>query len=83
MIDCAEPNYRTDEQLQTILARSGKRVPISPYEQIRWLSANLERVVGLVDDPAQSEQLKKIVAGFDVPPIKESPSSAIAVSRRI
>jgi len=39
-------------------------------EAITWLSANLQSVLGLVGDPAQGELLKKIVAGFDLAPIK-------------
>ena len=66
----AEPNYRTDEQLRDILAGSGGCVAINPLESITWLSANLQSVLGLVGDPAQGELLKKIVAGFDVSPIK-------------
>jgi hypothetical protein len=71
MVDGVKLNYRTDEQLQAILVRSGKRAPTSPLEQILWFSANLQSVIGLVDDPVQIEQLKKFMAGFDVPPIKE------------
>jgi hypothetical protein len=72
MVDCSEPNYRTDEQLQALLARSGKCAPTGPSDQIQWLSANLQTVIGLVDDAAQGERLKKIMAGFHVPPIKET-----------
>ena len=64
-------NYRTDEQLQVILARSGACVPPSPPEQIAWLSANLQSLIGRAEDPAQGERLKRIMAGFHVPPIKE------------
>jgi hypothetical protein len=69
-MDNVEANYRTDEQLKAILAETGHCVGIGPQEQALWLSANLQRVIGLVGDPVQSEQLKKIIAGFDLPPIK-------------
>jgi len=70
IVDREEPNYRTDEQLRHILAGSGGCAAINPLESITWLSANLQSVLGLVGDPAQGELLKKIVAGFDVSPIK-------------
>ena len=69
MVDEAEPNYRTDEQLQSLLTKFGKRVPSCLPEQIPRLFAKFETV--LVDDPTQGEMLKKFVAGFDLPPIKE------------
>ena len=71
MVKCAAINYRTDEQLQAILARNGTCVPICPPEQIPWLSANLQSVIGLLEDPVQGERFKKIMAGFHVPPNKE------------
>jgi hypothetical protein len=60
----------SDEQLRNILAGSDGCAAINPMEAIMWLSANLQSVLGLVGDPAQGELLKKIVAGFDLAPIK-------------
>jgi len=71
MVDGVESNYRTDEQLQAILFESGQLAPLSPSEQLPWLSANLQSLVELVGDPARNERLKKIVAGYAVPPIRE------------
>jgi hypothetical protein len=62
-------NYRTDEQLRAILAGE-RRCIDNPLDQVYWLSANLQNIVQLVRDPAQSELLKKLVAGFHVSPIK-------------
>jgi hypothetical protein len=63
-------NYRTDEHLQAILSEAGYCSGIAPQEQVLWLSANLERVIGLAGDTVQSDQLKKIKAGLDLPAIK-------------
>jgi hypothetical protein len=71
MVDDVEHNYRTDEQLQSVLGRSGECAPISFLEQIMSLTAKVQSAIELMDDPAKSEQLRKIIAGFDVPPIKE------------
>jgi hypothetical protein len=72
MAESANFNYRTDDQLQTLLtdARIATRAPTSLTEQIQWLSANFQSVIGL--DPGQSALLKKFMAGFDAPPIRES-----------
>jgi hypothetical protein len=69
-MDSVVANYRTDEQLLAILAETGKCAPIRLLEQGPWLSVNLQSVIALVGDPVKCEQLKKIIAGFDVPPIK-------------
>jgi hypothetical protein len=71
MMDGEELNYRTDEQFRAILVRSGKCAPTIPLEQILCSSVSLRTVIRLVHDPAEIEQLKKIMAGFDLPPIKE------------
>jgi hypothetical protein len=72
MAESADINYRTDGQLQALLTKAGNetRPPTSITEQISWLSANFQNVIGL--DPAQSELLKKFMAGFDAPPIRDS-----------
>jgi hypothetical protein len=72
MAESADFDYRTDGQLQTLLtnAISVPRAPTTFAEQIPWLCANFQGFIGL--DPAQSNLLKKFVAGFDAPPIRES-----------
>jgi hypothetical protein len=65
-----EASYRIDEQLQAILADTGYCAGIVPQEQVDWLSANFHRVIRLVDNPVQGERLRKIMAGFGLPPIK-------------
>jgi hypothetical protein len=65
-----EPNYRTDEQLKAILPVDSRCAVSNQLELMSWLSANLQNIIGSVSDPAQGELLKKLVAGFDVAPIR-------------